>query len=208
MPKFLPSGLVNTLLWSEELGHGWHPRDAIDYGEHYWLSYLDRDNSDMGSRLTDARAQMVRQFMGDRAHEVVDVGIGGGRFVDMLGCYGFDVNERAIEWLEENGKYRNPYHGDTAAVTCWDSLEHIPDPDALINAVDEFVFVSMPIYADQADCLLSKHYKPGEHIWYFTEQGLVDYMSNLGFTCLLVDDVESRLGREGIKSFVFKRIAK
>lgn len=207
MPKNLPHGLTDTLLWSDELGYGWHPAEPMDYDGDYWLSYLDRDSSDMGSKLTDARVQMVRRFMGDRAHEVVDIGIGGGRFVDMLGCYGFDVNERAIEWLEDQGKYRNPYWHDTDAITCWDSLEHIPDPEALINAVESLVFVSMPIYQDQADCLRSKHYKPSEHIWYFTQQGLVDYMSNLGFTCLLVDDVESRLGREGIKSFVFKRIA-
>jgi len=86
-------------------------------------------------------------------------------------------------------------------------LEHIQDPDALISCVTEYVFVSMPIYENQADCLSSKHYKPGEHIWYFTEQGLKDYMANLDFNCVLVDDVESRLGREGIKSFVFRRIA-
>lgn len=205
MLRSLPDGLADTLLWSDELGYGWHPRQAMEYNVDYWDSYVERDASPIGAALTQARIDMVRKFMGAKSSEVVDIGIGGGRFVDQLNCYGFDVNDRAIEWLDDHNRLRNPYWQDCRAITCWDSLEHIPDPEALIHAVGEYVFVSMPIYKDQANCLKSKHYKPGEHIWYFTEKGLINYMDKLDFACLLVDDVESRIGREGITSFVFRR---
>lgn len=204
--KSLPISLEDTLLWSEELGYGWHPQEPMDYEGDYWESYVERDASPMGASLTQARLDIVRRFMGQQINEVIDIGIGGGRFVDQANCYGFDVNARAIEWLENRGALRNPYWQECRAITCWDSLEHIPDPEALINCVDEYLFVSMPIYLNQYDCLISKHFKPGEHLFYFTERGLIDYMDRLGFACLMIDDIESRLGREGIKSFAFKRV--
>lgn len=205
MLKSLPDGLANTLLWSDELGYGWHAREAMDYDDDYWQSYVERDVSPIGDELTQARIDIVRKFLGHNASEVIDIGIGGGRFVGQIGCYGFDVNDKAIQWLSEQRRLRDPYADGCLAITCWDSLEHIQDPEELVNKVDEFVFVSMPIYKDQADCLKSKHYKPGEHLWYFTEGGLIAYMRKLGFDCLLVDDIESRIGREGITSFVFRR---
>lgn len=207
MLKSLPDGLHDTLLWSDELGYGWHSREPMSYEGDYWDSYVERDASPMGAALTQARIDLVRSFLGHESHKVVDIGIGGGRFVDQLNCKGFDVNDRAVEWLSRDGRLVNPYIERVDAITCWDSLEHIPNPEALIGGVDRFVFVSMPIYRDQSDCLKSKHYKPGEHLWYFTSNGLIQYMDKLGFECLLVDDIESRLGREGITSFVFRRIA-
>lgn len=207
MMKSLPNGLTDTLLWSDELGYGWHTREPMSYDGDYWDSYVERDASPMGAALTKARIDLVRRFMGHEAQKVVDIGIGGGRFVDQLSCKGFDVNDRAIMWLDDRNSFLNPYWQDVDSITCWDSLEHIAQPELLIDGVNRFVFVSMPIYRDQEDCLNSKHYKPGEHIWYFTANGLIQYMDKLGFECLLVDDVETSLGREGITSFVFKRFA-
>jgi hypothetical protein len=207
MQKNLPHGLTDTLLWSDELGYGWHPRQPMSYEGDYWDSYVERDASPMGKALTQARIDLVRGFMGHEAHKVVDIGIGGGRFVEEMNCLGFDVNDKAIEWLDDNNRLVNPYWQDVDSITCWDSLEHIPDMEALLDRVRRFVFVSMPIYKDQSDCLKSKHYKPGEHIWYFTTNGLIQYMDKLGFECLLVDDRETQIGREGILSFAFRRIA-
>lgn len=203
----LPHGLRDTLLWSDELGYGWHPREPMSYEGDYWESYVERDASPMGAALTRARMDLVKRFMDMDAHKVVDIGIGGGRFVDQMNCKGFDVNDRAIMWLDDRDAFHNPYWENCEAITCWDSLEHIPDPEALIGCVDKFVFVSMPIYESAHECLNSKHYKPGEHLWYFSKRGLIEYMQTIGFECLDIDDVESRLGRDGIYSFVFRRIA-
>ncbi|MNF16908.1 hypothetical protein D3C80_2201530 [compost metagenome] len=63
----------------------------------------------------------------------------------------------------------------------------------------------MPIYKDQIDCLHSKHYKPGEHIWYHTLHGLIGWCERQGFTLEEMNHAESDLGREGISSFAFRR---
>ncbi|MBH9442730.1 methyltransferase domain-containing protein [Pseudomonas aeruginosa] len=201
MTASLPHGLTDCLLWSEELGMGFHPRPPMDYSGPYFEKYQALDATPMGAALTAARVDMVqRHFDG----EVLDVGIGGGRFVIESGGKGFDVNEEAVQWLKSRNAYADPYKG-VAAITCWDSLEHVPDPEALVRSVGEWVFVSMPVYKDQADCLKSKHFKPGEHLHYWSVRGLIGWFAKMNFGCVEINERESDLGREGITSFTFRR---
>ncbi|HFN5073951.1 TPA: methyltransferase domain-containing protein [Pseudomonas aeruginosa] len=201
MTASLPNGLTDCLLWSEELGMGFHPRPPMDYSGPYFEKYQALDATPMGTALTTARVDMVRRHFDG---EVLDVGIGGGRFVVESGGKGFDVNEEAVQWLKSRNAYADPYKG-VAAITCWDSLEHIPDPEALVRSVGEWVFVSMPVYKDQGDCLKSKHFKPGEHLHYWSVRGLVGWFAKMNFGCVEINERESELGREGITSFAFRR---
>lgn len=203
MTPSLPNGLTNSLLWSDELGRGWCGRELVPYDSAYWQKYLVMDDTDLGARLTKARVDMVRRHF--KGHGV-DVGIGGGRFVKESGFDGFDVNMDAVAWLKSVGRYVDPYLCRPEAVTCWDSLEHIPNPDHLLNAAQKWLFVSMPIYEGQAHCLESKHYRPGEHVHYFTFDGFVSYCAGLGFQLVEHNTIESDLGREGIVSFAFRRV--
>lgn len=202
MTNALPPGLTDCLLWSEELGMGFHPRPPMDYSGPYFEKYQLLDATPMGASLTQARIDLVRRHF---AGQVVDIGIGGGRFVTESGAMGFDVNPEAVAWLRAQERYYDPYQHHAEAVTCWDSLEHIPEPEKLLDHVGEWLFVSMPIYKDQADCLASKHYKPGEHCWYWSLQGLVAWCERQGFELVEMNEAESILGREGITSFAFRR---
>ena len=65
----------------------------------------------------------------------------------------------------------------------------------------------MPIYEDSRHCLKSKHFKPGEHLHYFTHDGLLLWFEQQGFACVEHNDIESQLGREGITSYAFRRVA-
>lgn len=206
MPRSLPSGLTDTLLWSDELGYGWHTRPAMSYDGDYFAHYQELDATPMGAALTAARVAMVRRYC-DPAW-AVDIGIGGGRFVVDSGSWGFDVSEQGATWLRDIGRYADPYRGQRPyAVTCWDSLEHIPDPEALLAQVTDWLFVSMPVYATLGCVLRSKHYKPGEHLWYFSATGFVSWAERLGFHCVEINHRESELGREGIASFAFRRVS-
>ncbi|HHJ1397650.1 TPA: methyltransferase domain-containing protein [Pseudomonas aeruginosa] len=180
---------------------GFHPRPPMDYTGPYFEKYQALDATPMGTALTTARVDMVRRHFDG---EVLDVGIGGGRFVVESGGKGFDVNEEAVQWLKSRNAYADPYKG-VAAITCWDSLEHVPDPETLVRSVGEWVFVSMPVYMSQYDCLRSKHYKPGEHLYYWTQNGLIAWFARHGFGCVEINERESELGREGITSFAFRR---
>lgn len=206
MTQTLPVGLTNTFLWSEELGRGWHTAPAMSYDGQYFAHYQALDNTPMGAALTRVRIELVSKFVAPNT--VLDIGIGGGRFVTESGGYGYDVSADAIKWLCASRRHLDPYLPgvNVDAITCWDSLEHIPDPERLLARVQRWLFVSMPIYTGHDDVLTSKHYKPGEHLHYFTFEGFVQWCERQGFQLMEMNHAETELGREGITSFAFKRV--
>ncbi|MEO8101337.1 MAG: methyltransferase domain-containing protein [Betaproteobacteria bacterium] len=206
---------ADRLQWLPELGIGWYPVSAQPYDAGYWDHYRALDLTPCGSALTAMRIALVARHW---AGTVVDIGIGGGRFVEQRGkagpTFGFDINPHAIQWLIENDAWCDPFRWlpglpgglPVEAITCWDSLEHIADPGALIAWVKRFVFVSLPIFVDAADALASKHYKPAEHCWYFTRTGLARFMDGCGFAMIESNAMEQAAGREQIETFVFERV--
>lgn len=204
MAPSLPTGLINSFLWCEAKGYGWHSAPPMQYDGKYFAHYQELDATPMGEALTKARLELVGKYMNPR--HVVDIGIGGGRFKTEAGCRGFDVSDEANDWLGVD--YIDPYECKSVkAVTCWDSLEHIPEPEKLLARVKTWLFVSMPIYDNLADVLQSKHYKPSEHLHYFTLQGFIAWCAEQGFECVEINHAETELGREGITSFAFKRVS-
>lgn len=194
------TAMNSKFVWDDHLQMGKSLAPPIEYGSGYWEYYRELDNTEMAKHLTRARVDMVRKHWDG---QVVDVGIGGGRFVTEMDCMGFDVCPDAIKWLIQGRRFSTP---SVEAVTCWDSLEHMKDPVGFVSGITKWVFVSMPIYENKKHCLNSKHYKPGEHIWYWTHDGLVRWFRRCGFELIEYNDMESQIGREGILSYAFKRI--
>jgi hypothetical protein len=205
MHKSLPTGWEDCLIWNPEKGMGFHPREPISYEHDYWEKYLGYDKSPMGEALTHARKELVTFY---HSGSIVDIGIGGGRFVDAMGAkgFGFDVNADAINWLMETDRFCDPYAGPVDAISCWDSLEHIPSPEVLIAQVKKYVFVSLPIFENPNGITRSKHYRPGEHIWYWSDMGLIKWFKELGFDIVEKNNMETELGREAISTYVFRRV--
>ncbi len=183
--------------------------DESTYDEAYWAKYQHMADTDMGRALTQARIDLVaRHYDGP----LLDVGIGSGQFIvgrlssRGRNTYGYDVNPLAIEWLKERALYLNLYKESVRALSFWDALEHIPDPGAAVARAGEWVFVSLPIFDGPEDCLASKHFRPGEHLWYWTHGGFVRWMERQGFECVEHNVIESDLGRDGIGSYAFRRL--
>lgn len=206
MTQSLPIGLEDTFLWSPSKGQGFHTRPAMLYGGEYFANYQKLDATKMGGLLTKARVELVKKYLNPA--EVVDIGIGGGRFVEESQGMGYDVCPDAVKWLQSTYSYCDPYGSEEVrAITCWDSLEHIPEPEKLLERVKEWLFVSIPICETASEWIESKHMKPGEHIHYFSLQGFIRWCGEQGFECQEVNWAETELGREGIASFAFKRVA-
>jgi len=176
MTQNLPRGLTDTFLWSPEKGYGWHSRPAMRYEGQYFAHYQKLDATEMGRLLTKARLELVSKY----CHPCIttDIGIGGGRYVFESSCTGFDVCEDAVAWLKAGDeafldRYRDPYENPVYAATCWDSLEHVPDPERLLAQVTKWLFVSLPLCESAEEWQESKHFKPGEHLHYWTLQGFI-----------------------------------
>lgn len=195
----------DRLTWLPEVGIGYYavlPGEAPDYFQHY----AALEHSDIAKRLTQVRVEMLRRHW-DRPGTVLDVGVGAGTFVDALpDCKGFDIQPAAVRWLQARGAFVNPYTDPVQVACFWDSLEHIPDPAAILANVQRYAMVALPIFDDAAHVLRSKHFKPSEHCWYFTQGGLLTFMAAHGWRVLEINDYETKIGREGIKSYAFERV--
>lgn len=195
-------GYSYPLLWREDLGFGFLKSDGYNYGEEYWEKYQTYVN-DMGIQLSLARLDFIKKNI-FTVSDLCDVGIGNGQFVDLVKCKGFDINPIAKTWLEENGFYADIYAEKFETLSFWDVLEHIEDPTSLLEKTEN-IFTSIPIHKDINDCLASKHLRPGEHIWHFTERGIKNFMSIFRYSVIDSSNFETILGRESILSYYFKK---
>lgn len=193
------------LVWLPELGMGYYPVKQSDmpYDAAYFYRYLAQAFSGIGPELNAARIAFVdKHYQG----ELLDVGIGCGQFVSSRpNTVGFDVNPVGIEFLEANDKFLALYYEEVNAATFWDSLEHIENPSEAVARVKEWAFVSIPIFDGADHCLRSKHFRKDEHIWYFTHDGIINWFKHQGFECVEFNDMETKIGREGIMTYAFKR---
>lgn len=198
--------------WKEGIGH-LPPKRSFPYDSSYFRKYEDLAQTPQGETLLGLRLQLLERWIFNRSEVVLlDVGIGCGAFVQALHergwkALGTDINPVAVEWLKEHGSAWD-HRSLPSIVTFWDTLEHLPDPSGWITSWSPgWVFCSLPIFKDETHCLASKHFKPDEHIWYFTEDGLITFFERLGYACMEGNDLEtSKGGREDIQSFVFRRM--
>lgn len=190
--------------------HGFYPVDPRQwpYDCAYFDKYLGYAETEMGRALTRARLDLVRRYWDG---PILDFGIGCGAFVEAHGnAKGFDVNPAAVDWLLERGRFDDPWRDGFRAnvMTFWDSLEHVLEIDRLLDRVDRYAFVSIPIFDSYGDVCASRHFRIDEHYWYFTHNGFIRYMRERGFSLIHANSMETRLGRESIETFVFERVQK
>lgn len=175
----------------------------------YDEAYMDRCAAHPPRMIRDINAlrnSFVDKFVPKRA-EIVDIGVGDGAFIrSRAHTKGLDVNPAAVRWLRTCGLNASTLRQHS--VTMWDTLEHVPDPGLYLDAISigYFLFVSIPIFEDLDKIRESRHYRPGEHLYYFTDEGLTAWMTQYGFDVKARDDFESRLGRDTIATFAFKKV--
>jgi hypothetical protein len=194
------------LIWFDEPGFGYYPCDPADapYDIRYFEKYARYADTPLGAALNLARKRLIAGYW---FGPVVDIGIGSGAFCEAREhTFGYDINPIAIEWLRDRERYWNPWVDPCKAVSMWDSLEHIPRFHELLANVTCYAFISLPVFKNLEDAAASKHFRPDEHYWYFTVEGLKRVMRELGFRCLETNANETKLGRQAIHSFVFERI--
>lgn len=184
----------------------------VEYGEAYFARYISYAGSAVEACLNEVRLDLLRRYA---EAPTLDVGIGNGAFLNRLEaaglpCWGYDINPVAISWLDRGGLWAEP---ETAvselgvlSVTLWDVLEHMPAPSKFLSeAGAKTILMSIPIVTDWATIATWKHYKPGEHLFYFTHDGLTGFMRELGYRLVFRGGPERDCGREDVDSYVFRR---
>lgn len=176
------------------------------YDEAYYNKCASYSGQEIARKINAGRVALVNAHLGTA--KVVDVGIGSGEFIrNRPNTWGHDVNPAGIEWLKRNDLWAKNLQG-FAGATFWDVLEHVPTPEDYFKQLPlhAFLFCSIPLFYALGAVRASKHYRPNEHLYYFTEQGFIDWMERHGFRLLEMQDFEIQAGRESIYSFAFRRV--
>lgn len=183
----------------------------VVYSDAYWQKVSAYENGNIAMAVNRGRCELLAFHLAPAA-SVLDVGAGTGAFVRAANAAGFrvsgyDVMPKAAERLRLEGVYDTDVESFDA-VTMWDSLEHMQTPGDWLRriVVGCFLFVSVPVFKSLSNIRGSKHYRPGEHLYYFTPEGLIDWLRRYGFKMIARSNHEIAAGRESIGAFAFKRI--
>lgn len=182
----------------------------VRYGDEY-LAKFDVYDAAIEAAVNAGRCAMLARHL-EPCAAVLDIGAGSGAFVGSargagFAAVGFDVIPGAMKRLRAEGLDApcDPVGFD--AVTMWDTIEHLEDPGSVLAAIrpGTHLFVSTPVFEDLRAIRESKHYRPGEHLYYWTAQGFVAWAERYRFHLLEASDHETAAGRESIGAFAFLR---
>lgn len=174
---------------------------GVDYFDHYKAI----QGAEIARRINAGRVAIVNKYA--KGSAVLDTGIGSGEFIKSRpNTFGRDVNRKAVAWLKAENKLATD-STQFGAFTYWDVLEHIDVPNNHFRRMPDgcFLFTCLPIFDDLNRVRESRHYKPGEHLYYWTERGFIDWMAFYRFRLLDRQVFEVDAGRDSILTFAFKR---
>ncbi len=185
-------------------------RGRIGYGDNYLAKIDAYDGSETGKAVNAGRVALLSCHLPAGA-SVMDIGAGSGAFMRDATAAGFmvkgyEVINQVIERLKKANLWaEDPYQFD--AVTLWDTIEHLEDPHLRLQQVRKgaYLFASVPVFEDLKRIRESKHYRPGEHLYYWTIKGFRDWMALYGFRMIEFSRHEMDAGRESIGAFAFRR---
>ena len=177
------------------------------YEKEYFEKCLAYKGNEISTKVNSGRSALVRKY----CDEIIDIGAGTGEFIERFisdggKAKGYDANPYTVEWLRNNNHFSEEF-GNFNGFTFWDTIEHVKIPEFYFKRIpkESYLFVSIPVFKSLSDIRKSKHYRPNEHLYYWTEEGFVEWMKMYGFRLLEKNDSESEAGRDGIKEFVFKK---
>ena len=179
---------------------------TASYDEAYFAKYKSYEGTEIAEAINSGRVAMVNKYVSPDAG-ILDIGCGSCEFIKARpNTFGFDINPAAVGWLKEHKRFSDTF-GTFDGFTFWDVIEHVPVPEDYFRRIHDgaYVFVSIPVFSDLTKIRESKHYRPGEHLIYFSEKGFTDWMAEHGFQHLETQDFETAAGRDSILSFAFRK---
>ncbi len=195
------------LIWYPQRGYGvCGPDKAFNYNDPYIENFARLGDSLRGRALNKARVEFVARHTGDN---VIDFGAGACDFIRAHGqAYGYDIARKSKVILHDLERFIDVWEARDLRgmpLTCWDSFEHLKNPRELLDLRHSMIFMTIPIFESCEHALVSHHFKPNEHIYYFTEGGLRGYMLDSGYEMVERSDFETRFGRKDVMSYAFHR---
>lgn len=167
----------------------------------YDLTYYEkmlRANSKSAERISTVRWNFINPL---NPKYVLDYGSGVGWF-RAYRPKNVEVDTYDIGNFPQTGIRQKFY----SVVCFWDVLEHLHslgDIEDILNMTN-YIALSVPIKPEACPLKTWKHFKPGEHLHYFTESSLNDVFESYNFKMLIKATPECP-PREDILSLIYQR---
>lgn len=164
------------------------------------------------SRIAEGGSSTTKGARSAAGQRLLEFGSGYGLFLSAARDRGYDVQgvELSQPAARETAKQGIAVHcgqlvdapltGPYDVICGWDTLEHVPDPLAVLRCIRELiaahgiVAISTPYFSSLPSRLLRERWwtlKPTEHIWHFTPYTLRLLAARAGFT--VIDVIRSPL---------------
>ena len=155
-------------------------------------------------RTYSATAQEINEIRwnwvnGCKAKTVLDYGCGCGWFRAYRN--GAHVDTYDVMDVPQTGITKDKYD----LVCFWDVLEHIEDLTQVKSLIEKsgYTAITVPIKPENVEMEKWKHYKPGEHVRYYTFEDMINWMGSCGKS-LVKSGTPECPPRTDIYSFLFK----
>lgn len=174
-----------------------------------------------------AKVKMVIHYAKSPMPHLLDVGCGKGFFVKAaldsnIRAEGIDLSRSGIEYAVNTlgvkattGRIQDHreggWKGSFDVVTLWATIEHLPDPVSVIHAIHDCLKPGGVLLCDTGlghngwEKLLPGHcqwYDAPQHLFVFSEQGLVSLLEQCGFSIIHCDtNFERSLMRRWVRRF-------
>jgi len=175
----------------------------INYDHDYYYNLL-KIHSGSAEKICNLRWKFIKENLepGDNLINALDYGCGIGFMKAFAPDWLEQVDTYDIMPVIQTGQRCNRY----SLVTLCDVLEHIPDFTEILPVLNNttYVFVTVPMKPAKLAWDKYKHFKPGEHLHYFTDDLLTHIFKVMGFRKIAKGTPECP-PREHVWSYLFKR---
>lgn len=189
----------------EMLYHKFHLKDE-EGGSYDWIE--ERIKTDFPKKI-----KLVINYTNNPSLKLLDVGCGKGFFIESciknkISAIGIDVSKSGVDYAANVLKVkaeqidivsfskRIENQNNFDAITLWATIEHLPNPQEVFNAIHTCLkpgglfFLDTGLGNDKFEKFLSGHsqwFDAPQHLFVFSVEGLEILLSNAGFNILTLD---------------------
>lgn len=189
------------------------------YANGYAENYYNLIGTEKGDKIVAHRAETLTRLTSRMS--IMDFGCGTGVLIREarklgLNMFGYEpmpsfrtVHHRlgVEQWVQTD--LRDAASMGMEFMTFFDSFEHLDRPDKILELFKpKMILLAIPIFYGKLEEGLTswKHYKPKEHVWYFTPEGLTNMLQAHGYVPTGFSTEECNLGRLDSITVVARRV--
>jgi len=181
----------------------------MQYDVNYYYNLL-KAYTPTAQKINEIRWNFLEEYFPFGCHvyhelkgfHILDYGCGVGWFAAFKPSWVTSMETYDVMPVPQTGMTREKY----SIITLWDVLEHIPDFTYLAPILERthYVVLTIPMKPPKVKWEDWKHFKPGEHLHYYTEDLLQSLFRIYDFH-LLAKEMTECPPRTDVVTYIFKR---